>query len=83
MSIEKFTLGTKELILRADGSIKIPIEHINCKKITMPWHKEIRTKNSVTRYNRSKKCGDKPYIPEGFIEFDGVRYVVKEKESKP
>lgn len=51
-------------------------------KITTPWSVQIITRpikafNETHRYwFRSKANGDKPYIPEGFIEFDGVRFKV-------
>jgi len=31
-----------------------------------------------TTYYRSKDLKQKPYLPEGFIELDGVRFKVKE-----
>jgi len=49
--------------------------------IKTPWSSEVHMldkdcwQTSIQQWFRSKKMGDKPYIPEGFIEIDGERYI--------
>lgn len=71
-------------ILVVDGKFSLPKEHeLNINKrrvhVRMAWCSQVRTLDKdliehVTMWFRNKSKGDKPYIPEGFIEIDKVRY---------
>lgn len=74
-----------ETILCVDGNITIPEKHTlskDKKRLTIrsAWRSQVITldkdcfQESTQIWFRSKKKGDKPYIPEGFIEIDGERY---------
>lgn len=71
-----------------NGKFTIPDRHTVSKDkkrmtIKTAWSSEVHTldKNcwqiSVQQWIRSKKMGEKPYIPDGYIEIDGIRYIAK------
>lgn len=72
-----------------NGKITAPQEFELTKekrRLTMKtaWSSRVDTLNNegiitTQMWFRSKKSGDKPYIPEGFIELDGKRFVVDEE----
>lgn len=77
-------MKTIELI---KGEIQIPEQYVLSEKkkrltIRTPWSVKVSRLDkdnfhiSTQMWFRSKKMKEKPFIPEGFIEFDGVRYKV-------
>lgn len=82
-----------ERILIIDGHFSVPEKHRLSKDkrrlmVKTPWGVQIETldkqcwQTTIQRWNRSKSRGDKPYIPEGFIEIDGERYEAYEPIKK-
>jgi hypothetical protein len=74
-----------------DGKITIPkkfnlSKHKRKLHIRTAWYSELqRLDKDLWRVTsqvwfRNKELGDKPFIPEGYIEFDGIRYKVIEEK---
>lgn len=68
-----------------DGKFKVPEKHCLCKEkrrltIKLSWTSMVRTadkdcwQENIQTWFRNKERGDKPYIPEGYVELDGERY---------
>ncbi len=81
-----------ETIEMIKGEIQIPEQYVLSEKkkrltIRSPWSVKVSrlAKDnfhiSTQMWFRSKKMKEKPFIPEGFIEFDGVRYKVIETDG--
>lgn len=81
----------KTLIRKGKKYIKIPKRFLLSKKkrrlhIRTPWGVTIKTvdkdmfQEKSVNYFRSKELGQKPYIPEGFIELDRERFKVKDEK---
>lgn len=57
------------------------------RHIRMPWRVIVRRKPNKfgqvceISYFRNKELGQKPYVPEGFIEIDGELYKVIKNEN--
>lgn len=67
------------------GMVVIPVDFSGCSALTIrtPWRTEVRKGKNVVVHHRHASVGDKPYVPEGFIEFKlpgrpAKRYVVKQ-----
>jgi len=76
----------KTLKLDKEGRFKMPKKYVGVYPlhIRSPWSVEIWGKpdktgmGSVRGYFRYKKFGQKPYVPEGFVEINKERYKVIE-----
>ena len=83
-----------KIIKVINGKWKIPKKFRLSKKkrkiaIKTPWCSQVEYllkgdfQTSLHIWFRSKEKGNKPYIPEGFVEIDGERFKAKEvKEQK-
>jgi len=77
-----------ETITIVDGGFELPDKYQNEKRvhIKQPWSSKIIWQgewlDKVHTWYRSKKAGDKPYLPEGFIEINGDRYRVIEEAGE-
>lgn len=77
-----------EELICENGSLTIPERFMLSKergkkrlKITTPWMVEVRTTKDFFTESRQtwfRHKPDKPYIPEGFIEYDNERFKVIE-----
>ena len=79
----------KTVIQHKDGSIDVPDEYNELSRLHIrgAWQSQVITRKEEWKghyrycyqtWYRSKKNGDKPYIPEGFIEFNGERFKIVE-----
>ena len=68
----------KALTLLENGKIIIPDEHqTDPLHIKTPWSVEYIRGRNVQVWYRHKELGDKPYIPEGYVEINKERFKVK------
>ena len=76
-----------ETIEVANGKFNLPKEFVITKTkrrltIKSAWRSEVQRLGkdnwqvSIQQWFRNKETGDKPYIPEGFIDIDGIRFKV-------
>ena len=77
----------KEIIIGEEGSFEIPEKYQNEKRLVIreAWTCRViwkanrnkgRFLDSIQFYMRSESNGDKPYVPEGFMEINGERFKI-------
>ncbi len=76
-----------------NGKFAIPSSHMLSKDkkrmtIKTAWSSEVHRLGkdcwqiSIQQWFRSREIGDEPYIPEGYIEIDGIRYAANILEKR-